>query len=139
MRSVLLAIPIALLAACAATSPQEGARTSHGADCVFHSTVTGFKPLDDRHIVLYGIDRNDVYLAQITVGCFDISHQVTLAAVDRDGNGQICGYGRDSIVYREFGRLESCRVISLERLSDERREALLAKADKKPRKSKDKD
>ncbi len=135
MRFMLLAIPVALFCGCAATPPQEGERTSRGADCVFQSVVTGFKPLDDRHIVLYGVGRKDAFLAEVTPGCFDLSHQFTLAAVDGDGNGQICGYGRDQIAYREFGRLESCRVMSLERLTDERREALLSKTVKKPRKT----
>jgi hypothetical protein len=124
-----------LLAACAATPQQEeGERASRAADCVFHSTVTGFNPLDDQHVVLYGIGGKDAYLAEIAPGCFDLSNQVTLAAVDGDGNGQICGYRRDEIAYRDFGRLERCRVMSLERLTDERREALLTKATGKPRK-----
>ena len=136
MRLPLLAIPIALLSACAAPPPQEeGERPSRAADCVFQSTVTGFKPLDDQHVVLYGIGNKDTYLAEIAPGCFDLSHQVTLAAVDGDSNGQICGYGRDAIAYREFGRLESCRVMSLERLTDERLAVLLEKKTKKPRKT----
>lgn len=136
MRLPLLAIPIALLSACASTPAQEeGSRTSRTDVCVFQSSITGFRPLDDRHVVLYdGAGNKNAYLAEITPGCFDLSHQVTLAAVDGDGNGQICGYGRDNIVYEQFGRMESCRVMTLERLTDERLAAVLANKTKKPRK-----
>ncbi len=136
MRLLLLAIPIALLSACATTQPQEeGPRTSRTDVCVFQSSITGFKPLDDRYVVLYdGAGNKGAYLAEITPGCFDLSHQVTLAAIDGDGNGQICGYGRDSIAYEQFGRMESCRVMTLERLTDERLAAVLEKKTKKPHK-----
>lgn len=136
MRLPLLAIPIALLSACAATPPQQEAPRSFRTDvCVFQSSITGFKPLDDRHVVLYdGVGNKNAYLAEITPGCFDLSHQSTLAAIDGDGNGQICGYGRDNIAYRQFGRLESCRVMTLERLTDERLAAVLETKTKKPRK-----
>lgn len=136
MKLPLLAIPIALLSACAVTPAQEGAPRSSRTDvCVFQSQVTGFKPIDDRHVVLYdGVGNKNAYIAEVTPGCFDLSHQVTLAAVDGDGNGRICGYGRDNIVYEQFGRLESCRVTTLERFTDERLAALMEKKAKKPRK-----
>ena len=46
---------------------------------------------------------------------------MSLAAVDGDGNGQICGFGRDSVAYQRLGNVESCRILGLEQLSDERR------------------
>jgi hypothetical protein len=136
MKLPLLAIPIALLSACAATAPQgPGARTSRTDACVLQSAITGFKPLDDSHIVLYDhVGHKGAYLAEILPGCFDLSNQTSLAAIDGDGNGRICGYGRDDIAYRQFGRLESCRVMKLEQLTDERLAALLEKKTGKPHK-----
>ena len=49
------------------------------------------------------------------------SEPVTLAAVDGDRNGQICGFGRDSLAYQNLGMVENCRILGLEQLSDERR------------------
>lgn len=136
MKYLLLAIPIALLSACATTEPQDESPSTARTDvCVFQSSITGFNPLDDSHVVLYdGVGNKSAYLAEITPGCFDLSHQVELAAIDGDGNGQICGYGRDNIAYHQFGRLESCRVTTLERLTDERLTEVLEKKSKKPRK-----
>ena len=136
MRLPLLAIPIALLSACTATPQQEqGPRTARTDACVFHSSISGFEPLDDSHVILYDDTGNkSAYLAEITPGCFDLSHPNTLATIDGDGNRQICGYGRDDIAYEQFGRTERCRVLRLEKLTDERLATLMEKKTKKPRK-----
>jgi len=136
MKLLLLALPIALLSACAAKPPQKGdaPRTARTDACVFESQITGFEPLDDRHILLYGLGKKEPYLAEITPGCFDLQNQTALAAIDGDGNGQICGYGRDNIVYREFGRTESCRIMTLEKATEERIAAVREKKAKKSRK-----
>jgi len=129
MKTATLVLPLLCLAACTSSGPQsqlgrerprhiEMSRTS---DCVFHSTVSGFEPIDDRYVVLFGMGRRKAYLAEIAPGCFDVSHQSTLAAVDGDGNGQICGFGRDSLAYRRLGTVENCRIMALEDLSEERR------------------
>ncbi|MBM4220067.1 MAG: hypothetical protein FJ171_10675 [Gammaproteobacteria bacterium] len=90
-------------------------------DCVFQSGIDGFDTLDDRHVVLYSGGRRRAYLAELTGVCFDLGGQVSLTAVDGDGNGQICGYGRDSLAFQRMGRVENCRILGLEQLSDERR------------------
>jgi hypothetical protein len=134
MKSSATCLPLLLLAACTSQGPQsqigreqeearriEMARTS---DCAFHSTISDFRPLDDRHVVLYGPGRRKAYLAEFALGCFDVGRQVSLAFVDGDGNGQLCGFGRDSVAYRALGTVEHCRITALEELTDERREAL---------------
>ncbi len=137
MRLVQLVFPLlALLAGCAVPAPrEEGAPAPRTDACVFQSSITGFRVLDDSRVVLYdGVGNKKVYLARVAPGCFDLSHQDTVAAIDRDGNGQICGYGRDDIAYRQFGRLESCRVTTLQQLTEEGLAAELEKDAKKPRK-----
>ena len=55
--------------------------------------------------------------------------------MDGDRNGQICGFGRDSIAYRRLGMVEDCRILGMEQLSDERRLELgLGVHEPKPRK-----
>ena len=136
MRFLLLTLSIALLSACAAQPPQKGdaPRTARMDACVFESQITGFDPLDDTHILLYAFGKKEPFLAEITPGCFDLKNQTALAAIDGDGNGQICGYGRDNIVYREFGRTESCRIVTLEKATEERIASVRENKAKKPRK-----
>lgn len=90
-------------------------------DCVFQRAIDGFDTLDDRHIVLFSGGRRRAYLAELAGVCFDLGSQVSLAAVDGNGDGQVCGYGRDAIAFHRVGRVENCRILGLEQLSDERR------------------
>ncbi len=147
MKTALLTPPLLLLAACVSSGPEsqlgrqekaprriEMTRTS---DCVYHSAISGFEALDDRYVVLYSMGGRKAYLTEISGGCFDMKSQSALAAVDGDGNGQICGFGRDSIAYRRMGMVEDCRILGLQELSDERRIELGVGAPApKPRKEK---
>lgn len=145
MKTAILCLPLLALAACVSSGPQsqlgkkeprriEMSRTS---DCVYQSTISGFEALDDRYVVLFGMGNRKAYLAELTGGCFDVKSQSALAAVDGDGNGQICGFGRDSIAYRNLGMVEDCRIMGLEQLSDERRIELgVGVPEKKPKKEK---
>ncbi len=112
----------------------EMSRTS---DCVFQSVIDDFRVIDDRYLVLYASGGRKAYLTEIAGGCFDVNTQYSLAAVDGDRNGQICGFGRDSIAYRRLGMVEDCRILGMEQLSDERRLELgLGVHEPKPRKEK---
>ena len=95
-----------------------------GSACVFESTVSSFQPLDSTRLIIHGSGRNSVYLAEVSAGCFDLQHRWALALVDGDHNGQICGFGRDRVAYRDGGRVEQCLILGLERLSPERLKAL---------------
>jgi|SRR5688572_17664082 len=146
MKATFLVLPLIALAACATTSNdsapdgrQQGRQSikmQRTTDCMFQSTINGFDALDDRYVLLYGSGRKQAYLAELTPGCFQIKSQIALGAVDGDNNGQICGYGRDSLAYRDFGRTEQCRIMSLERLSDLRLYEVTGKGPSMP---KDKD
>ena len=136
MKLPLLALLLALVAACAVTPPKQGEAPAARKDaCVFQSSITGFQVLDDNRVLLYDrIGNKSVYLAELAAGCFDLVHQSSIAATDGDGNGQICGFGRDNIVFYRFGDNESCRITTLEKLSDGRLAAVMQKKTKKPRK-----
>ena len=129
MRIFTLVFSHALLAAHASSEPQpqigkdevQKVEKSHSSDCVLHATISGIEPLDDRHIVLFGDGRRIAYLAEMDAGCFNIEMQTMFAAVDGDGNGKICGDGRDSLAYRRVNLVQNCLIVGLEELSDERR------------------
>lgn len=135
-----------LLGACVSQGPESrlgtqekerqarGIKMSRTSDCVFQSTINGFEALDDRYVVLFASGSRKAYLADLSAGCLDVRNQSALAPVDGDGNGQICGFGRDSIAYRRMGLVEDCRILGLEQLSDERRLELGVGVPPKPRK-----
>ncbi len=131
MKPATYLVSLLMLTACASSGPESQIGTQAKADrqikmtrttdCVFHSTISGFEALDDRYVVLFSQGRRKAYLAEISAGCFDVKSQYQLAAVDGDGNGQICGFGRDSVAYRRMGMVEDCRILGMQELSDERR------------------
>jgi hypothetical protein len=145
MNNAISACACLALAACVSSGPEsqlgtqakasQDIKMTRTSDCVFQSTISDFTTLDNEHVVLYGMGKRKAYLAQIAPGCFDVKSQYSLAAVDGDRNGQICGFGRDSIAYRNLGMVEDCRIMGLEELSDERRVQLgVGVPEKKPRK-----
>lgn len=114
-----------LLAGCAAEPPRPGASARSAGDaCLFESTVTSFQPVDLRRIIIHGLGRDSAYLAEVSSGCFDLERRWSLAVIDGDHNGQICGFGRDSIAYRDGHRLQRCRILRLDRLTPQELEAL---------------
>jgi Family of unknown function (DUF6491) len=136
MKTAFLLLTVLLLSACASSVPQSrlGAeqkarekqqiKLTRTSDCVFQSTVNDFAVLDDTHVVLYSGGQRKAYLVELAGGCFDVRTQSTLAAIDGDRNGQICGFGRDSIAYRRMGLVEDCPIMGMQELSDERRAEL---------------
>jgi hypothetical protein len=149
MKALLATSTFLALAACATTAPdpESGAQRKpdqnrkmmRTTDCVFQSAISSFNALDNRYVVLYGSGNRTAYLVEVAGGCIDVRNRSTLAAVDGDGNRRICGFGRDSIAYREFGRLEQCRILSIEKLSDLRRYEVLGESPPTPRDRKDDD
>ncbi len=146
MKRAISVVPALVVAACVSSGPESQLgkeeprriKMSRTSDCVFHSTISGFQALDDRYVVLFSMGNRKAYLADIGGACFDVAHQQSLAAIDGDGNGQVCGFGRDSIAYRRNGIAEDCRILGLEQLSDERRLELgLGIPEKKPGKGKE--
>ena len=131
MKIAYLSIPALLLAACVSTGPESQIGTQAKArqqikltrtgDCVFQSTIDGFVPLDDTHVVLNSMGQRKAYLVEMGGACFDVRGQSTLAAIDGDQNGQICAFGRDAIAFTRMGTVQNCRIYGIEQLSDERR------------------
>lgn len=143
MKAAIAILPLLALSACVSSGPEsqlgkkepQRIKMSRTSDCVFQSTISGFEALDDRYVVLFSMGRRKAYLVEISGGCFDMKGQHTLAPVDGDGNGQICGFGRDSVAYRRMGMVENCRIMGIEEMSDERRIELgIGVPEKKPKK-----
>lgn len=151
MKVTLLLPPALALAACVSAGPQSAIgsqqkanekqrlRLERTSDCMFRSTIDDFTALDDSHLVLFNSGRRKAYLLQLEGACFDLRTAPEVATVDGDNNGQICGYGRDSIAYRRMGRFDQCKILGIEALSDARREELGLGAAPKPKPREDKD
>ncbi len=126
MRNFILLMSTLALAACASTSGSgQSPRSRGGTDCVFQSRITGFDARSDSRLIIYTGRQREAWVAEVSAGCFDLSHQVSLSLIDGDANGSICGFGRDSVAFSSMGgRMQSCRILSLQRVEDAAREVM---------------
>ena len=131
MKAAILPMTALVLAACVSSGPEsqlgkedkskQRIQMTRTSDCVYQSTIDGFNALDDTHVVLFSMGQRKAYLTELEGACFDVRSQSSLAPIDGDQNGQICGYGRDAIAYHRMGMVENCRILAMQQLSDERR------------------
>lgn len=129
-KTALLTTACVVIAGCASsgTGSQQGSSQAEPAQlaapgtggCVARSALDGVEAIDDRTVVLYAGSPRRAYLAGLESGCFNLEFQTMFAAKDEDGDGQICGGGKDSIAYRRLNMLQVCHILELQEASDER-------------------
>ena len=96
LASVLVVGSLAI-AGCASTSGsgrEEAAFSSYN-DCFFARSVTDWRPLDNRNLVVFAGARR-AYHVELSMRSMSLRYQDQIAFTDRDG--RICPYGGDSIV-----------------------------------------
>jgi len=87
---------VALLSGCASTgSGSGGAAFLSYDDCFFARSMTDWRPLDNRNLIVFTGARR-AYHIQLATPSMSLRFEDTIAFTDRDG--RICPYGGDSIV-----------------------------------------
>jgi hypothetical protein len=134
MKTALLVLALMLVAGCAGTgsdamTADHGekpalAAAQHPGVCVARSDVAAIEPVDDYRVVLLAKDRRNAYLAAFADGCFNLEGESGFTLLDGDGDGQICGSGKDLLAYRRIRTLQKCRITDLQPFTDELRQKL---------------
>lgn len=92
----LLSLPAILtLGACASTGTGSGPAFASDNDCFFARSVSDWRPLDNRNLIVFTSRRNP-YHVQLSAPTTRLRSQDTIGFMDRDG--RICPYGGDAIV-----------------------------------------
>jgi hypothetical protein len=115
IRSIFLAAALGAAGLSAAVCAQ--AAPAHDNACVFARSISDFEPLDRNKLVIWSPGRRNAYLVELTMPFTDLRFANELAVIDRDRNGQLCGYGMDRIVVGSHPR-EVSTVMSVTRLDD---------------------
>lgn len=68
-----------------------------GRDCLFASQPSSWKVLDKQTLILWGPSQRDAYLVKLFSPVSDMRFSETLAVIDGDKNGMICGGSTDKI------------------------------------------
>jgi hypothetical protein len=110
---------VLLTSACAATSekkPDEGIR---GSDCVFFRTLYDWQALDDHNMVIWAPSHRAAYHVYFLTPLVGLNFSIKLAFVDRDRDGQLCGFSRDEIVVPDRAFPQRATITAMKRLDDE--------------------
>jgi hypothetical protein len=102
-------------AAATAKSPRAGNN-----ECVFARTINDFKILDRDKMIIWAPTRSKAYLVELSMPMPELKFANTIAVVDRNHDGMLCGYGMDRIVAVDSspGFRTPATVLGMKRLSD---------------------
>ena len=104
------------IGACASTSGsgRTGEAFESYNDCFFARSVTDWRPLDNRNLIVFAGARR-AYHVQLSMLSMSLRYQDQIAFTDRDG--RICPYGGDSIVVNGALR-DRISIASIRRLTE---------------------
>lgn len=88
-------------------------------ECLSQSRISSFEAIDPSRMLIFGPGGKEAFLAELGAGCSGMDRRSTIAFVDGDRNGLICGTGLDSVSFKDGPRVASCRIRSMRRLSPE--------------------
>jgi hypothetical protein len=119
--SVFAAVAIAM-AAGAGAQASTATDTSHAGknECVFARTINDFKVLDRNKMIIWAPTRSKAYLVELSMPMPELKFANTIAVVDRNHDGMLCGYGLDRIVVADSspGFRTPSTVMGMKRLND---------------------
>ncbi len=86
--------------------------------CVFSRTVDDWRALDSRNLIIWAPNRKDAYHVTLGFPLNDLRSSESIAVIDRDGDGRLCGYGRDEIVTHSGPMTEHAMVSGMTRVDE---------------------
>jgi hypothetical protein len=81
---------------CSLGAAAENAPAKNDNACVFSRSIRNWQVLDSRHIVIWA-SAQEAYLMTLIAPLDDTSITLSLAFIDKDNDGMICGRGADSV------------------------------------------
>ncbi len=94
---LVLAAGVCADAVYAADAGSSSSNSSRGRDCLFARHSHSWRVLDRQHLILWGASQKDAYLVTLFTPLHDLSFAESLAFIDGDHNGMICGDSFDKI------------------------------------------
>jgi len=106
-------------AACTATTPAKQETAIRGSDCVFFRSVYDWTVLDDHNMVIWAPSHRDAYQIYMLTPLVGLDFNFKLGFVDRDHDGQLCGFSRDEIIVPDRGFPQRSTITAMKRLDAE--------------------
>jgi hypothetical protein len=124
MKSFLVYAAVAMSMAAGAGAPAVASTDTSsrpgGNDCVFARTIHDFKVLDRDKMIIWAPTRSKAYLVELSMPMPELKFANTIAVVDRNHDGMVCGYGMDRIVAVDSspGFRTPATIMGMKRLDD---------------------
>lgn len=120
--AVALLTPLLALGAALATNQamakDEADAKANTNECVFSRTVHDWRALDSTNLVIWAPNRKEAYLVKLGFPLHDLKTEESLAVIDRNGDGRLCGFGMDEIVAGRGPFRERSTILGMERLDE---------------------
>ena len=85
--------------------------------CTWFSSIDDWRELDDRNLIVW-VSRKEFYHVELSMPLFDLSSASSIAFVDHNRDGRLCGYGMDEIVVPRSTIFGSSTIMGMTRLDD---------------------
>jgi hypothetical protein len=119
---VFAAVTLSMAAVASAPALASTDTSSHAGknECVFARTINDFKVLDRNKMIIWAPTRSRAYLVELSMPMPELKFANTIAFVDRNHDGMLCGYGMDRIVAVDSGPgfRTPATVMGMKRLND---------------------
>jgi hypothetical protein len=120
-RTLVFAAVAICMAAGASAQASTSTQKSHAGnnECVFARTINDFKVLDRDKMIIWAPTRSKAYLVELSMPMPELKFANTIAFVDRNHDGMLCGYGMDRIVVADSspGFRTPATVMGMKRLN----------------------
>jgi hypothetical protein len=114
-----LAFTVTMFASACTAAEKKPDTSLRGSDCVFFRTVYDWKSLDDHNLVIWAPSHRVAYQVYTMVPLVGLNFAMKLGFVDRDHDGQLCGFSRDEIVIADHSFPQRATITAMKRLDDE--------------------
>ena len=124
MKNVLLFAAVGLCLGSGASAHAAAASGTSRAgtnDCVFSRSIHDFKVLDRNKLVIWAPTRSRAYLVELSMPLPELKFANSIAVVDRNHDGMLCGYGMDRIIVADSsaaGFRTPSTILGMKRLDD---------------------
>lgn len=86
----------------ATDSAAEAAKPKRGGDCIFSRTISGWRVLDDKTMIVYGPTHKRPYEVKLWRPAQGLKFENQLGFLDKNSDGQFCDYGGDAIIISDM-------------------------------------
>lgn len=80
----------------------KAATPKRGGDCIFSRTISGWRVLDDKTMIVYGPTHKRPYEVKLWRPAQGLKFENQLGFLDKNSDGQFCDYGGDAIIISDM-------------------------------------